>query len=66
MELLIIKSNDHYLRVRPDEFLLVGLDKASVFPMNRLDHVKTLEQKARTRGHKDVRIKKLILSEEDL
>lgn len=66
MELLIIKSNDQYLRVTPDEFFLVGLDKASVFPMDRLYHVKTCEKEAIKQGYKDIRIKKLILSEEDL
>lgn len=66
MELLIIKTGTRYLRIKPSEFLEVNLDKASVFPMNRLPHVKKLEQEARTQGFEDLRIKKLVLSEEDL
>lgn len=66
MELLIIKTGTQYLRVKPDEFIQVSLDKASVFPMDRLPHVKKLEQEAKTRGYEEARIKKLILTEEDL
>ncbi len=66
MELLIIKTGTEYLRIKPDEFIQVGLDKASVFPMDRLAHVRTLEQEAKTRGYEDVWIKKLVLTEEDL
>ena len=66
MELLIIKTGTAYLRVKPEGFFTVGLDKASVFPMDKLDHVRTLEKKARAQGFSDVRIKKLILTERDL
>ncbi len=69
MELLIIKTNTRYLRIKPAtpfEFLEVGLDKASVFPMDRLAHVSELEAEAKKQGFENVRIKKLVLSEEDL
>ncbi len=66
MELLIIKIKGGYIRVKPDEFLLVNLDKASVFPMDKLDHIRDLEAQARDRGFEDVVVKKLVLTEEDL
>jgi len=66
MELLIIKTGTQYLRIKPSEFLKVGLDKASVFPMDRLAHVKELVEQATAKGILEVRIKKLILTEEDL
>ncbi|MDD9301613.1 MAG: hypothetical protein HUK40_04405 [Desulfobacter sp.] len=66
MELLIIKIGDHYLRVKPQGFFKVGLDKASVFPMKNLAQVKTLANEAETKGFKNIVIKKLVLTEEDL
>ena len=66
MELLIIKTATGYLRIKPDAFIEVGLDKASVYPMDRLAHVEELEREAKTRGYETVQIKKLVLTEEDL
>lgn len=66
MELLIIKTKGGYIRVKPDEFLVVNLDRASVFPMAKLDHVRDLEARARDRGFEAVVVKKLVLTEEDL
>lgn len=66
MELLIIKIKGGYIRVKPDEFWVVNLDKASVFPMTRLDHVRDLEAQVRDRGFEEVVVKKLVLTEEDL
>jgi hypothetical protein len=66
MELLIIKTKGGYVRVKPDEFMVVNLDRASVFPMAELDHVRDLEARARGRGFEDVFVKKLVLAEEDL
>ena len=66
MELLIIKTKGGYLRVTPDEFLAVNLDRASVFPMAELAHVRDLEAGARDRGFEAVAVKKLVLTEEDL
>ncbi|MEX1298955.1 MAG: hypothetical protein AB1Z81_08100 [Desulfotignum sp.] len=66
MELLIIRTSGGYLRVKPDEFLTVTLDKASVFPMAELAHVRDLAAGARDRGFEDVVVKKLVLTEEDL
>ena len=66
MELLIIKAGSDYIRVREGEYLRVGLDKASVFPMDRLPMVRTHESRLKQGGFQAVRIKKLILTEEDL
>jgi len=65
MKLLIIKSEDHYIRVKDAQYLLTGLDKASVFPLTELETVKRHAQAAAAAGHSGVRLKKLILTEED-
>jgi hypothetical protein len=66
MELLIVKSNKDYFRFKEEGSLLVKMDKASVFPMNQIDIVKQHESRLIQEGFKDVCIKKLVLSEEDL
>ncbi len=66
MELLILKSDTKYIRVREDGFELVNLDKASVFPMDQVDRVRDHEARLKSLGFKSVHIKKLILSETDL
>jgi hypothetical protein len=64
MELLIIKSSDAYVRVKKDVFLFVGLDKASVFPLEKLKTVQAHVGKLRAQGFENVGIYKLKLSEE--
>lgn len=66
MELLIIKTQNRYIRVKPEGLLAVNLDKASVFPMDRLDHVRDLEARAVKEGFQGVVVKKLVLTEEEL
>jgi len=66
MELLILKSGTAYIRVRENQFFLVGLDKASVFPMDQITRVKEYETQLKTLGFESVCIKKLILSEENI
>ncbi len=66
MELLIIKSHHTYLRFKDSGILEVGLDKASVFPMDRLEEVRKLMRQASEKGYPKVTIKKLVLTEEDL
>jgi len=66
MELLILKSNTTYIRVKENQFLRVSLDKASVFPMDQINLVKEYEAQLKTQGFELVGIKKLILSEKDL
>ncbi len=66
MELLILKSNTTYIRVKENQFLRVSLDKASVFPMDKINLVKEYKAQLKTQGFESVGIKKLILSEKDL
>lgn len=66
MELLILKSGNAYIRVKEGQFLRVGLDKASVFPMDQMDLVKTHEAHLKTQGFESIKIKKLVLSEADI
>ena len=64
MELLIIKHETEYVRVKGGAYLLVGLDKASVFPLEKIKTVKEHIQKLQARGFKDVSIHRLKLIEE--
>jgi hypothetical protein len=64
MELLIIKSGKDYIRVKAEKYILCQLDKASVFPMDKLEEVKTHTQILREKGFHRISISKLKLSEE--
>ena len=65
-ELLIIKHGKEYIRVKDDTFLKCGLDKASVFPMSKLEAVKIIVQTLHDKGMVSACIKKLKLIEEDM
>ncbi len=65
-ELLIIKDGKEYIRAKDDTFIRCKLDKASVFPMSRLEAVKTMVQTLHDKGMTLACIKKLKLIEEDL
>jgi len=62
--LLIIKNRDQYIRVKGDGYQICNLDKASVFPMEKLElvrrHIETMEQN----GFEQPVMAKLILREE--
>ncbi len=66
MELLILKTGNRYIRLKQDGPHIVPLDKASVFPMNQIEYVRTHLQNLCEAGFENVYIKKLILTEEDL
>ncbi len=66
MELLILKSGIDYIRIKGEGPVMVQLDKASVFPMDQMDRVKAHEADLVALGFKNVSIKKLLLTEEDL
>ena len=65
-ELLIIKSGSKYIRIKEGRYLLCGLDKASVFPMEKLEDVKNHLEKIKEKGRLSSAIFKLILREEPL
>ena len=66
MELLIIKSGQDYIRFKDGDYLLVRLDKASVFPFDQMDVVQKHETRLKKQGFDHVCIKRLILTEEDI
>ena len=66
MELLIIKSGRKYIRFKDDSYILVSLDKASVYPFDKMDKVRQHESCLKEKGFQAVCIKKLILEEKDL
>ena len=66
MELLIIKSDKNYIRFKDNNYLTVQLDKASVFPFDHMDIAIQHKARLKEQGFKNISIKKLILTEEDL
>ncbi len=66
MELLIIKSGHHYIRVLDNCYQRVGIDKASVFPVEHIELVRQHEATAAKQGCHDVCIRKLVMTEEEL
>jgi len=64
MELLVIKSNEGYLRFREEGFEFTGMSKASVYPMSSNKQVikKYNALKGKLNG---LIIKKLIITEEN-
>ena len=66
MELLIIKSGNDYIRVKPGDYILCQLDKASVFPVDKLDAVKKHVNILREKDFNRVAIYKLKMVEEPL
>lgn len=66
MELLILKSGQDYIRFKDDVYLLVKLEKASVFPFDQMNVVQRHESRLKKKEFHNVSIKKLVLTEEDL
>ena len=66
MELVIIKSKDRYIRVKEDGYHEVGIDKASVFPMDQLSLVREHKKALNRLGFTHIALKKLVLTEKDL
>ena len=64
MELLIIKSGKDYIRIKAENYFLCQLDKANVFPMNKLEEVQTHAKILREKGFPRISISRLKLSEE--
>ena len=66
MKLLIIKSGKDYIRFKDNSYLTVQLDKASVYPFDHMEMVQQHQTSLKEQGFKNISIKKLILTEEDL
>lgn len=64
MELLCFKIGDKYLRIKDDEYEIVNLQKASVYPISDFIKVQSLCLKFKNTLTK-LQIKKLIITEED-
>jgi hypothetical protein len=64
MELLILKSDNDYIRVKAESYICCRLDKASVFPMNKLEQVRNHANRLIKKGFRRVSIARLKLSEE--
>ncbi len=66
MELLVIKTGAGYIRVKNGAYTAVGLDKASVFPFDRLVQVKDQLTGVRASGFPQAVICRLTLTETPL
>ncbi len=62
-ELLIIKNNDAYIRVKENQYFLCALDKASVFPVDKILNVKEHVKCLKNNGFDNACIYRLILTE---
>ena len=66
MELLVVKSGDNYIRIKEDEYVCCGLDRASVFPVEQSDRVKEYVRELHSRDFEQVSVKKLVITQEDI
>ncbi len=64
MELLIIKSRDHYFRFQGDSYNTCPMNKASVFPMEQVAEVQVFKKKLENDGFADAAIYRLTIIEE--
>jgi hypothetical protein len=63
MELLVIKSGKDYIRVQAENYIPCQLDKASVFPLHKLEAVRTHVHLLKEKGFRRIWISRLTLSE---
>ena len=64
MELLIIKSRDHYFRFKKNTYETCPMNKASVFPLEKFAEVKVCKKKLEDDGIADAVIYRLTINEE--
>jgi len=65
-ELLVLKSQENYIRVLENGFKPCPLDKASVFPMRQLELVISLGHSLVKAGYRDVSLQRLTIFEEKM
>ncbi len=63
-ELLIIKAKEGYYRFKPEGYFLGELNKASVFPLDRVGEAKALRATLHRDGITGASIMKLTITEE--
>ncbi|NNG02384.1 MAG: hypothetical protein HKM93_23625 [Desulfobacteraceae bacterium] len=63
MELFIIRTGDDYIRVLEDGYRVCGMDKASVFPMERLDQAEAHVRELEGSQYPEVRLRRLLITE---
>jgi hypothetical protein len=64
MELLVIKIDKDYVRVKDGDYLRCQLDKASVFPMDQLEIVKQHVNTIKASTFSGASVYRLIMNEE--
>lgn len=63
-ELLAIRDDDNYFRLRESHTEQCSMAKASVFPLERVDFVRQQLSRLQGENHPNARIVKLIITEE--
>ncbi len=64
MELLIIKSGNRYFRFAEDDYETCDMNKATVFPLEKLAEVKICKKMLADNGIDDAAIYRLTITEE--
>lgn len=64
-ELLIIRSDENYIRYKDGSYFPAPFDKASVFPVEKAETVLHHLDRARRAGFGNACIRKLVITEED-
>lgn len=62
MDLLVLKSNEKYIRIKDDTFEYTNMDKASVFPVVDVEKVKGIYRKLLPEIS-DLEIRKIVITE---
>ncbi len=66
MELYVLKTDNGYVKsTNPENPILVGIEKASVYPDADSELIRKLARILRDRNEKDLRVAKLVITEED-
>ncbi len=67
MKLYAIKTNDQYIRINTleNKYEIVGMDKASVYPPDKLPQLKEHLENARNLGLENIRIVEMVITEKD-
>ncbi len=64
VKLLVLKSGPHYIRIHEDDYQTCSMEKATVFPLERIEEAKIHAQRLREKGFRDVAVYRLVIQEE--